>query len=690
MKTKTILTLLLVAVTISAQAQQKKVVEQPPAMFANNTAVEINKVTLSDTETVLDVNAYFRPGYWIRIVSDTYLLADGKKYMVRTGEGITLDSLFWMPQSGEAEFKLTFEPLPKNTQSFDFIESDCEDCFKIYGIDLINKQPTLLSIPQEYTQKYAHDKAFNVSLQKGDAVVSGQLLGYRPVLGDLNLIYYNPMTGSESKFPVKVNADGTFTGTATVYSPTQLLLQSKVVTAPIMVAPGKESKILINLPEIYRANSKLRKDEEPYSKKYYYAGYLANLNTDFTYGGLSFDMQKDFTDSVAGMDIHQLKEYMMNAYHKSVAHNNSLDVDPLLKWIANANAVFYLDNNLAMADYILMQNYAKENNMSYEEASKSYVPAKKPENFNDYYRLIPYDDEKLLLVPGAGYMIRNLRYSRGSNADPLDMVRHLAENEKVSVEDRVIIQKYITAQENKEEFKEGEAIASVFQKYKKLIDEYLKYYMGEGYLARVWGTNDAFLLNMLRAQTINSELENFNPLTQEQKTDIATLPPFIEEFILSENENLLKKIEENKKKTGFTVLNPPTNADEQLFVKMLKPFAGKVILVDVWATWCGPCRAANKEMEPLKAQFADKDVVFLYLAGEDSPENTWKNMIPDMKGQHYRVNQAQWDYLRNSLNARGVPTYVIIDREGNHSFHSVGFPGVDAMRNELNKALSKK
>ena len=94
-------------------------------------------------------------------------------------------------------------------------------------------------------------------------------------------------------------------------------------------------------------------------------------------------------------------------------------------------------------------------------------------------------------------------------------------------------------------------------------------------------------------------------------------------------------------------------------------------------------------MEPIKAQFADKDVVFLYLAGEDSPENTWKNMIADIPGSHYRLNKEQWDYLSKSLNVRGVPTYLILDRDGNQTYYTAGFPGADTMRRELNKALNK-
>ena len=78
--------------------------------------LDFPKIELSDTATVLHVDAYFRPHNWIRIDAGTYLLADGQKYMLQGSEGILPDSLFWMPDSGEASFVLKFGPLPAGNQ----------------------------------------------------------------------------------------------------------------------------------------------------------------------------------------------------------------------------------------------------------------------------------------------------------------------------------------------------------------------------------------------------------------------------------------------------------------------------------------------------------------------------------------------------------------------------------------------
>jgi len=76
MKTSTFIALFVaLSTTIFAQL---KVVDIPPVMHSNTTTVEIHRVTLADTATVLDIDAFFRPGWWIKIASGSYLLADGK------------------------------------------------------------------------------------------------------------------------------------------------------------------------------------------------------------------------------------------------------------------------------------------------------------------------------------------------------------------------------------------------------------------------------------------------------------------------------------------------------------------------------------------------------------------------------------------------------------------------------------
>ena len=107
---------------------------------------------------------------------------------------------------------------------------------------------------------------------------------------------------------------------------------------------------------------------------------------------------------------------------------------------------------------------------------------------------------------------------------------------------------------------------------------------------------------------------------------------------------------------------------EQILRELIAPWKGKVILIDVWGTWCGPCKAALKHSQELYERMKPYDMFFLYLANR-SDETSWKNVIKEynVNGEnvgHVNLPQEQQAAVERFLNVNQYPSYFLIDREG--------------------------
>ena len=108
---------------------------------------------------------------------------------------------------------------------------------------------------------------------------------------------------------------------------------------------------------------------------------------------------------------------------------------------------------------------------------------------------------------------------------------------------------------------------------------------------------------------------------------------------------------------------------EKILRKLIEPYKGKIILLDIWGTWCGPCKAALSHSQEEYERLEPYDMVFLYLANGSSDES-WKNVIKEynVTGDnvvHYNLPDEQQSAVEHFLKVSSFPTYKLIDEEGN-------------------------
>jgi thiol-disulfide isomerase/thioredoxin len=150
-----------------------------------------------------------------------------------------------------------------------------------------------------------------------------------------------------------------------------------------------------------------------------------------------------------------------------------------------------------------------------------------------------------------------------------------------------------------------------------------------------------------------------------------------------------KTIATNQKELAGNVhyLDMTDVAPENILQTILDKYKGKAVLIDLWATWCGPCRKGHKDMAPLKEQLKGKNIQFVYITSTSSPYEDWKPMLGDITGDHYYLTKGQWDYLFELYQSNGIPTYAIYDADGNLTYSIVGFPGLDKIKEETKKVV---
>ncbi|MBB1646104.1 thioredoxin [Sphingobacterium sp. UME9] len=96
----------------------------------------------------------------------------------------------------------------------------------------------------------------------------------------------------------------------------------------------------------------------------------------------------------------------------------------------------------------------------------------------------------------------------------------------------------------------------------------------------------------------------------------------------------------------------------------LADLKGKVVLVDMWATWCGPCRAEEPHWERLNEEFKDKPVAFVGISvDQDKPK--WEAYVKEKSLKGIQLHAGPSNDLSTGYKINGIPRYILIDKSGN-------------------------
>ena len=209
----------------------------------------------------------------------------------------------------------------------------------------------------------------------------------------------------------------------------------------------------------------------------------------------------------------------------------------------------------------------------------------------------------------------------------------------------------------------------MLQKYYNYYTDFVKTATGN---FRDKFVQDPLWPDMLLAGRASRNLSKYMPLTEEERRTVDSIAsPDLRQLFLMRNgrieAELKSELEATKGKTGYKIVEVEKEvAADSLLQVITRPYRGKMVLVDMWNTWCGPCMRAMKSLKPLKEEL--KEVVYLYIVDETSPEGKWKVMIPDIPGIHCRISNEQSTALAKLYEYPGIPTYFVVNREGDISY----------------------
>ncbi|MDE7388241.1 MAG: TlpA family protein disulfide reductase, partial [Muribaculaceae bacterium] len=578
---------------------------------ANQSNFSIERVDLSDSATVLHAVVHFSPGYWISISDLSAIVAEGEKYQMQSIDGIPAGEKVWMPDSAVIRFSMTFPAIPADVRSFDFSEGS--DGWKLWDVDLTGKASHLdnLSAVPSSVRKRPADTKLP------DPVMAwGDSTTVR-----VHLLGYRPEMGN--KLLWGINTIHSQTGTD------RPVAIDSLGNATIRVAISAPADLfLIGFSYTHQLSASL----------HLMPGETVDLYADAHMSGIRNMMMRDDDKLIEELYDLGYRPAFSDGLYPMRGH------DSYVMDLYSGEFGDYHMNGDEYTDYIIGEYNRLNDSIAANAALTDFE--------REYWRLQVQSDLIAAAADARNWLKRNYRHVHGddwSSPVPADSVP-VEELSQANVE----------------------RIASLvdFTDPNLLLARELSCMLDID-LWRNAGIDAGILeaASLYKAAYDAAEDVRLDTVAVRRLRELCA--PMADEV-----EDHYRAIRERLDSFDPAMLAAvPDVEPSKLLSAIVAPHRGKVVMVDLWNTWCGPCRAALTQNEPEKdGDLSSDDIVWIYIADESSPLPKYLDMIKDIRGVHYRLSSDQIETLRKQFAVDGIPYYILVDREG----HAEGRPDLRA------------
>ena len=211
-----------------------------------------------------------------------------------------------------------------------------------------------------------------------------------------------------------------------------------------------------------------------------------------------------------------------------------------------------------------------------------------------------------------------------------------------------------------------DSLISLMEPYQKQYAEYIRNFYREH-------TNSYFATRFLNMDMSRIPYDNLKAAWDALDPQVQKYGDFADD--IRKELEVLAKVRPGSPAPDFTA----TDINGKPFT--LSSLRGKVVILDFWASWCGPCRKSNPHMRELYDKYHSRGLDFVYVSDDDRKPEAWRKAVEQDKlvgeGYHHVLRGVKWDRSKgmegidrsNDISDKYaihfLPTKYLIDKKGN-------------------------